>query len=398
MPIISLTIVFTLVILLSFSLHSLVSKRGAKYLNYLLGLFLFARFGQLTIFLLIDNELIIYAPILLKLFCPLYYAAPSFIYLYTVGIVNNRKRLRKIDYLHFLPGLIAIIDNLPWYFSPSINWNDIAQQLIISKNIIVVSETGFFPTEVYLYFRPLVLTVYLLLSFWVLVNSRLFKQKDVAKTKRSWILAGLLTISIFHILNIATVYFRNTGLFFDDRYDIYIWIFGIGIVLFLIILILLMHNPKILYGYILVSAGDKNKIIAVKEAKLGINLADPKNDTENQFIQSIQNYMVHEKPFLNSSFCVMDLANSFKIPIHKCSALINNYIGKNFRDWINQYRIEYFIESYPSKSEKFTIDTIALESGFSSMTTFYRAFKKETGKMPLEYFQTELRLVGNYLH
>jgi YesN/AraC family two-component response regulator len=82
----------------------------------------------------------------------------------------------------------------------------------------------------------------------------------------------------------------------------------------------------------------------------------------------------------------MDLANSFNIPIHKCSALINNYIRKYFRDWINQYRIGYFIQSYPNKSEKLTIDAIVLESGFSSMTTFYRAFKKETGKMPLDYF------------
>jgi AraC-like DNA-binding protein len=33
-----------------------------------------------------------------------------------------------------------------------------------------------------------------------------------------------------------------------------------------------------------------------------------------------------------------------------------------------------------------SIDAIALESGFSSRTTFYRAFKKEKGMIPSDYF------------
>ena len=97
--------------------------------------------------------------------------------------------------------------------------------------------------------------------------------------------------------------------------------------------------------------------------------------------------MIHEKPFLNSDFQILDLAHYFKIPTHQCSAMINNLIGKNFRDWINSHRVDYFIKTYPQKSPKLTIDAIAFESGFSSMTTFYRAFKKETGRMPSTYFQ-----------
>lgn len=386
MPIISLTIVFTLIVILSYAIHTFISNRGIKYLNYLLGLFLFARFGQMAVYLLIDSEFIIYAPALLKLFCPLYYIAPSIVYLYTVGLVNNYTKLRRIDYLHFLPGLFSFIDDLPWYFSPSINWNSIASELIKTKNINVVAETGLFPAEIYLYLQPVLLTVYLILSFRVLFNSRISERKQGGGTKRVWLFGGLTTVTVFHILNVATVYFRNVGLYFDQHYNIYMWIFGIGLVIFLIMLVLLLHNPRILYGYILVHVGEKNKIIEFKQTNYTAKPQGGQNEAEIDFIQSIQNYMTHEKPFLNSSFCVMDLANSFKIPIHKCSALINTYIGKNFRDWINQYRIEYFIETYPQKSQKLTIDAIAIESGFSSMTTFYRAFKKETGKMPLNYF------------
>lgn len=386
MPFVSLTIVFALIVILSFSVHYFISKRGIRYLNYLLGLFLFARFTQIAVFLLIDNELIIYVPILLKLFCPLYYVAPGFIYLYTVGIVNNQKKLRKIDYLHFLPGLVSFIDDLPWYFSPSINWDAITLELIKTKNIAIVANTGLFPSEVYLYFRPILLTIYLILSFWVLFKSQLNKNKNGGTTKRIWLLGGLSTIASFHILNIVTVYFRAKGSFFDEDQNIYLWVFGIGLLIFLSILLLLVHNPKILYGYILVSIGEKYKRVELIDKKELTPSARKNSDTEIEMVSCIQNYMIHEKPFLNSAYRVMDLASSFQIPIHQCSGLINKHIGKNFNDWVNNYRIEHFIKTYPLKSQKITIDAIAFESGFMSMTTFYRAFKKETGKMPLQYF------------
>jgi AraC-like DNA-binding protein len=386
MPFVSLTIVFALIVILSFSVHYFISKRGIRYLNYLLGLFLFARFTQIAVFLLIDNELIIYAPILLKLFCPLYYVAPGFIYLYTIGIVNNQKKLRKIDYLHFLPGLVSFIDDLPWYFSSSINWDAITLELIKTKNIAIVANTGLFPPEVYLYSRPILLTIYLIVSFWVLFKSQLNKNRNGETTKRIWLLGGLSTIAAFHILNIITVYFRAKGSFFDEEQNIYLWVFGIGLLMFLSILLLLVHNPKILYGYILVSIGERYKSVELIGKKELVQTSRKNSDTDLEMVNCIQNYMIHEKPFLNSAYRVMDLANSFQIPIHQCSGLINKHIGKNFNDWVNNYRIEHFIKSYPLKSQKITIDAIAFESGFMSMTTFYRAFKKETGKMPLQYF------------
>jgi AraC-like DNA-binding protein len=384
MPFVSLSIVFVLIVILSFSVHYLISKSGIRYLNYLIGLFLFARLTQVLVFLLIDNELIIYAPILLKLFCPLYYIAPSFIYLYTVGLVNNRVRLRKIDYLHFLPGLISLIDDLPWYFSPSVNWDAVTLALIKTKNIAVVAETGLFPPEVYIYSRPILMSVYLILSFIVLLKSQL--NKNGGTTKSVFLFWGLITVSVFHVLNIFTVYFRNRGIFHDEEQNIFIWIFGLGLVVFLIIFLLLIHNPRILYGHILVSLGENSKVVESKSKKELAVSTSLKNDKELEFITCMKNYLIYEKPFLNSSYRVMDLANYFQIPTHQCSALINKHIGKNFKDWINHYRVEHFIKSYPKKSQKITVDAIAFESGFSSVTTFYRVFKKETGKMPIQYF------------
>jgi len=128
MPFFNLIIGFAIFALLYFYAHFFISSRDIKYLNYLLGLFLLAQSGQLLVFMLIENELIIYVPILLKLFCPFYYTVPAFIYLYTVGFINNRVSLRKIDYLHFLPAVLPIIDDGPSYLTLSIHWETIARE------------------------------------------------------------------------------------------------------------------------------------------------------------------------------------------------------------------------------------------------------------------------------
>ncbi|MNV63201.1 transcriptional activator FtrA [compost metagenome] len=93
-----------------------------------------------------------------------------------------------------------------------------------------------------------------------------------------------------------------------------------------------------------------------------------------------------KQPYLLESFQIVDLAGELNIPVHHCSFVLNNLIGKNFRDWINEYRINSFMEQYPLKAERMTIESVAHECGFKSIATFYNAFKKETGLMPTAYF------------
>jgi AraC-like DNA-binding protein len=98
--------------------------------------------------------------------------------------------------------------------------------------------------------------------------------------------------------------------------------------------------------------------------------------------------MLKEKFFLlpKHDLIIRSLAKASSLPVQKCSRLINITLGMSFPDWVNKFRIDYFIQSFPEKCTAKTIDAIALESGFSSKTTFYRAFKKQIGMMPSDYF------------
>jgi AraC-like DNA-binding protein len=134
--------------------------------------------------------------------------------------------------------------------------------------------------------------------------------------------------------------------------------------------------------------------------ELGVNTAKPKefskknrieinsSPSERDSVIFLEDIMLREKFFLlpNQDLIVMSLAQASNLSVHKCSRLINVTHRISFPDWVNKFRVEYFIQSFSEKCATKTIDAIALESGFSSRTTFYRAFKKEIGMMPSDYF------------
>ncbi|MFT6855173.1 MAG: adenylate cyclase, partial [Cyclobacteriaceae bacterium] len=62
--------------------------------------------------------------------------------------------------------------------------------------------------------------------------------------------------------------------------------------------------------------------------------------------------------------------------------------GKNYNEFINQYRIEAFkLNAKAAKNANLTIEGLAYESGFNSKTVFNTYFKKETGLTPKQFMK-----------
>ncbi len=90
----------------------------------------------------------------------------------------------------------------------------------------------------------------------------------------------------------------------------------------------------------------KNKFIEMKQFNSTPKSSIKKISEENDLIQTIKTYIIDVKPFLQIDFQIIHLVQYFNLPTHQCTSLINNLLGKYFRDWINTYGIEYFIETY----------------------------------------------------
>jgi AraC-like DNA-binding protein len=70
------------------------------------------------------------------------------------------------------------------------------------------------------------------------------------------------------------------------------------------------------------------------------------------------------------------------------SRIINSELNKNFRNLVNEYRIEEVKARFkdPSSSQ-FSILGVAYKCGFNSEASFYRIFKNLVGLSPKEYLQ-----------
>lgn len=102
----------------------------------------------------------------------------------------------------------------------------------------------------------------------------------------------------------------------------------------------------------------------------------------------LSNLMETERLFLQPELSLQELAQHLQTNPVQLSASINQVFGKNFNDYINSLRIEEFIEKYSADTNRrYTLLSLALYSGFNSMATFNRAFKKIKGIAPQEFLQ-----------
>ncbi len=105
-----------------------------------------------------------------------------------------------------------------------------------------------------------------------------------------------------------------------------------------------------------------------------------------QTAESLSSFFRVHKPYLIPELNIKMLSENTGISIHTISATLNQYFGQNFYDFINSYRIRHAQQLLSNQdSDKYTIETLATESGFRSRSVFYTAFRKETGVTPSEY-------------
>jgi len=104
------------------------------------------------------------------------------------------------------------------------------------------------------------------------------------------------------------------------------------------------------------------------------------------YMKKLNEHMVIAKPYLNPDLSVHELSDQVKISSRIISDVVNNIIGQNFNDYINNYRVEEFKQlCVDSSMDHYTVLALGYEAGFKSKTTFNTAFKKFTRMTPSEY-------------
>ena len=102
-----------------------------------------------------------------------------------------------------------------------------------------------------------------------------------------------------------------------------------------------------------------------------------------------ENVMVREKIYLHPDLTLQELASALGTNRTYVSNYISQVIGMSFYDYINSLRIERSALPLIDEHPEFTFEYVARQSGFASMSTFRRAFVKQTGMTPRQYVENK---------
>lgn len=100
--------------------------------------------------------------------------------------------------------------------------------------------------------------------------------------------------------------------------------------------------------------------------------------------QKILLALEEDKLFKESSIDLNELCDHIEKNRYKVSQVLNEYLQRNFYSLINHYRIKE-AQNLLHEQPLLSVKAVMYEVGFNSKTSFYGAFKKETGLSPNDF-------------
>ncbi len=364
----------------------LFSKKGAAgYANKVLAWALIFCMWYLFTTLLFITDVFAEFPHLFRVGLPLYYTIPPLIYLYVRSRMNPDFTIRKADMLHFIPVLLALADQLPFYVLPAAEKAKVLTQISNDFRTLFTHHTGFMPDFIHPIMRSVqgigYMGVIILYLLQYPADPERDKEYNVLITR--WLMAVAVFFGIIyfgHLVN--TIFFVNGGMTTDELLDISLVPFISGTLAFIGLNAFIFYYPEVLTGEI------KRDIPRLSDIRIFHRQKEAKTDEHISF-EWIRSQILEKKLFKNPKITAPEVARELHIAPHLLSTVLNQQGGLRFQELINQFRIEYVVEEFRSgKNRDMSIEGIATEAGFASRSTFYDAFKKSMGKTPTEFIRS----------
>jgi AraC-like DNA-binding protein len=259
------------------------------------------------------------------------------LYFYLKATIQNIKKISKSWKIHIL----------------------ILISIIVIVGLIYPYRTNYdFWNPHFVHYIYLVWIFYILLSGYVLrdIFKKLFSKSTKLKMVEKWLIAIFLGNFL-----ICTAYMIG-----------YFYIYFIGPVSYsfvfyaLIIFLLFRNNREAIFE------------------KLPEKYSDKEIENASELILQLNNLMQDEKLYKNPNIKLNDIALKLGISSHLLSQLLNDNVGKSFSEFINEYRVEE-AKLLIKNNNKFTLEAIGFDAGFSSKSNFYTTFKKTVGITPAQF-------------
>ena len=104
-------------------------------------------------------------------------------------------------------------------------------------------------------------------------------------------------------------------------------------------------------------------------------------------VKRMTDYIEREKVYTNQELKMKDLADVLHLSAPKLSQVFNLYLGQNYYDFINGYRLQEFKRLIDAgEYKRYTITALSEQCGFKK-SNFFSTFRKVEGMTPTEYLK-----------
>lgn len=285
--------------------------------------------------------------------------SPCF-YCYILSLLNRPPKLIQWStLLHIIPLLPALIFNLIFAFEPvayRVKW--LIDDFYAGSTVMIVINAILYLQVIF----------YLIISYRAISNQQkvsVYVENNGYRTNISW-------VKIFIIVNIFIVCLSLPICFFihNEQTNILIGQTAMNIDLIFLFILTALRIGSI----------DTEKI---EEKKTPLQINEARAACQWKMLIT---YMDKHKPHRDENCSKRSLSVKTNIPEHQLTKLLNDYASVTFVDFINQYRIEEAVIYLEDKSkQRKNVEIIAIDCGFGSRSSFYRAFEKKYNTTPTAY-------------
>lgn len=311
-----------------------------------------------------------------------------FLFFYTEALISEKPSFKRPYWLHLIPFTVYTLTYLPFYFAPSGNKIQLYQQGILGDSFLSTCLIAL---------KLLSGPVYII-WVWIKLNKHSATIQNyysyTEKVDLNWLKKLTTGLGLFWLtLMVLLVVEKWGGYHFPKSADAVIFAF---LTIFVVALSYYGLRQRAIYVSKPVIKKDKGKNetpnvhfsgeLIAKYSKSGLT-----EEEGAQYLEKLLAHMDSNKPYLQTTLSVDDIANDLDIPRHHLSQIINQKLGKNFYQFVNQYRVEEAKRRLLDEAhQQFTLLAIAYDSGFNSKASFNTTFKNYTDMTPSQYRKRNL--------
>lgn len=186
---------------------------------------------------------------------------------------------------------------------------------------------------------------------------------------------------------LASVYLLHVGRLSQEQADgskaVWLWMTIAALLLTAAALLIILYRKRRSTETIGMGAAPITEAAETGEEEEEAEESD-KTNTGTELMRQISQLMEQEQLYLDSDLKLADLATRLHTNRNAVSACINSQRGYSFSQFISNYRVEHakqLLRQHPDMK----MTEVWMQSGFTTESSFFRAFKAATGLTPTEW-------------